>query len=73
MAGREGGMATVNCALTTISPRKLMFGTDWPFNYDHNPLKAKKYIKDIKKLDLSATDIDAMLGATAAKVFNIKK
>jgi predicted TIM-barrel fold metal-dependent hydrolase len=73
MAGREGGMAAVNCALTTISPRKLMFGTDWPFNYDHNPKKARKYIEDIKKLDLPKADIDAILGGTAAKLLHIKK
>jgi predicted TIM-barrel fold metal-dependent hydrolase len=72
MAGREGGMAAVKCALTTISPRKLMFGSDWPFNYDHNPQKARRFIEDIKKLDLPQDEIEAMLGGTAAKIFNIK-
>jgi predicted TIM-barrel fold metal-dependent hydrolase len=73
MAGREGGMAAVKCALTNISPRKLMFGTDWPFNYDHDAPKARKFVEDIKKLDLAKADIDAMLGGTAAKLFKIKK
>jgi predicted TIM-barrel fold metal-dependent hydrolase len=71
MAGREGGMAAVKCALTTISPRKLMFGTDWPFNYDHNPQKARQFIDNILKLDLPQADIDAMLGGTAARIFQI--
>ncbi len=71
MAGREGGMAAVKCALTTIKPRRLMFGSDWPFNYDHNPQKAKKFIKDLRKLDLPQADIDAMLGGTAARLFKI--
>ncbi len=72
MAGREGGMAAVQCALTTIKPRRLMFGSDWPFNYDHNPKKAKKFIRDLQKLNLPQADIDAMLGGTAAKLFKIK-
>jgi predicted TIM-barrel fold metal-dependent hydrolase len=71
MAGREGGMAAVKCALTTISPRKLMFGSDWPFNYDHNPKKAHQFIDNVRKLDLPMADIEAILGGTAAKVFNI--
>lgn len=72
MAGREGGMAAVKCAITTISPSRLMFGSDWPFNYDHNPQKAHRFIEDIKKLDLPQDDIEAMLGGTAAKIFNIR-
>ena len=72
MAGREGGMAAVHCALTTISPRRLMFGSDWPFNYDHNPQKARQFIENIRKLDLPPEDIEAMLGGTAAKVFGIR-
>jgi predicted TIM-barrel fold metal-dependent hydrolase len=71
MAGREAGMATVNCALTTISPRRLMFGTDWPFNYDHNEDEAKRYISEIRKLGLPAEDIDAMLGGNAAGLFGL--
>lgn len=71
MAGREGGMAAVKCALTTISPQKLLFGTDWPFNYDHHPEKAKKFIEAIKDINLSEMDIEAMLGGTAAKLFKI--
>jgi predicted TIM-barrel fold metal-dependent hydrolase len=71
MAGREGGMAAVKCALTTISPRKLMFGTDWPFNYDHNSEAARLYIKDIQSLDLPAEDIAAMLGGTAATLLRL--
>jgi predicted TIM-barrel fold metal-dependent hydrolase len=73
MAGREGGMAAVKCALTNISPRKLMFGTDWPFNYDHNPIATKKFIEDIRKLDLTEGDIEAMLGGTAAGLLGIKE
>ncbi len=71
MAGREGGMAAVKSALTVISPRRLMLGTDWPFNYDHNSSAARRYIQDIKNLGLPPEDIDAMLGGTAAALLGI--
>jgi predicted TIM-barrel fold metal-dependent hydrolase len=71
MAGRQVGMAAVKSALTVISPQKLMFGTDWPFNYDHDARLAKRYIEEIRKLDLPQTDIDAMLGGTAAKLLRV--
>ncbi len=71
MAGREGGMAAVKCALTNISPQRLMFGTDWPFNYDHNSQAARKYIDDLRKLNLPQADIEAMLGGTAKKLLGI--
>ena len=71
MAGREVGMATVKCALTTISPKKLMFATDWPFNFDYNPQGVKKYVEEIRKLDLPQEDIQGMLGGNASKLLGI--
>lgn len=72
IAGREMGINALNSALTNISPRKLLFGTDWPFNYDHDPRKARKYINSIKKLNLPKEEIDAILGDTAKKLLKIK-
>jgi uncharacterized protein len=72
MAGREGGMATVKAALTNISPKKLMFATDWPFNFDYEPQGVKKYVKEIRKLDLPKEDIADMLGGTAARLLGVK-
>jgi 2,3-dihydroxybenzoate decarboxylase len=71
MAGREAGIATVKCALTNISPEKLMFGTDWPLNYDYNPGGVRHYVEQIRKLDLPGDDIEAMLGGNAAQLFNL--
>jgi predicted TIM-barrel fold metal-dependent hydrolase len=65
------GMAAVKCALTNISPKRLMFGTDWPFNYDRNPSGARQYIEEIRKLDLPEDDIEAMLGGNAARLLGI--
>jgi predicted TIM-barrel fold metal-dependent hydrolase len=71
MAGRQLGMATIKSALTVINPQKLMFGTDWPFNYDHNAKLAKQYIHEIRQLPLPQSDIDAILGGTAARLLDI--
>jgi len=73
MAGRGPNMASVKCALTNISPRKLMFGTDWPPNYENDPQGAKGYIEEIRKLDLSKDDIEAILGGNAAKLLGIQE
>ncbi len=71
MAGREVGMAAVKSALTNISPDRLMFGSDWPFNYDGKPEEARRYIEEIRKLDLPEPDIENMLGGNAAGLLGI--
>jgi len=71
MAGREVSVAAVKCALTNISPRKLLFGTDWPLNYDYHPEEVRRYVREIQKLDLPKDDIAAMLGGNAAKMFGL--
>jgi len=71
MAGREHGVGSLKCALTTISPRRLLFGTDWPFNFDGDSEGVRKLVEEIKNLDLSREDIDAMLGGNAARLLRI--
>lgn len=73
MAGREVGIAAVKCALANISPRKLMFGTDWPWNYEDNACDVRRYVAEIRKLDLVKEEIDAMLGGNAAKLLGIEQ
>lgn len=72
MAGYEGGMNAVKCALTTISPERLIFGTDYPLNFTNNPKAARNYIENIKKLSLPQASIEAILDGNAAKLLNIK-
>lgn len=71
MAGREQGMDTVNCALTNISPRRMVFGTDWPFNYDNDAKGVKKYVADLRKLPLPAEEIEGMLGGNGARLLGL--
>jgi predicted TIM-barrel fold metal-dependent hydrolase len=71
IAGREVGMAAVRSALTNISPRRLMFGTDWPYNFDHQPQDVKRYVAEIRKLELSTDEVDGILGGNAARLLGI--
>jgi aminocarboxymuconate-semialdehyde decarboxylase len=71
MAGRGNGIASVNCALTCIAPGKMMFGSDWPPNFESDPEDCKRYIEAIRGLDLSVGDIDGMLGGNAAALLGL--
>jgi len=71
MAGFEGGMNSVKCALTTISPEKLVFATDYPYNFTYDPQGVKDYIGNIRKLDLPSKSIEAMLGGNAVQLLGI--
>lgn len=48
------------------SPRKLLYGTDWPLA----PIES--YIKFVKKLDVSKEDLDYIFYKNAARLFKIK-
>jgi predicted TIM-barrel fold metal-dependent hydrolase len=72
MAGRGRGIATVNSALTCISPHKLMFATDWPPNFENEPQDCKGFIADIRALDLPGDEIDAMLGGAAVALLGLE-
>jgi len=77
MAGYEGGMNAVNCALTTIKPDRLLFGTDYYPNFTGSPNGSKdaadcrKYIEDVKALDLPLKTINDILSGTARKLLKI--
>jgi len=77
MAGFEGGMNAVKCALTTIAPDHLLFGTDYYPNFTGSPsgakdsIGARNYIQDIKALDLAPEAIEGILGNNAAKLLGI--
>jgi predicted TIM-barrel fold metal-dependent hydrolase len=71
MGGRGRGIATVKCALTCISPRNMMFATDWPPNFEDDPEDCCRFIDEIRGLDLPQDDIDAMLGGNAAELLGL--
>jgi aminocarboxymuconate-semialdehyde decarboxylase len=71
MAGREIGMETITCALTNISPRRLLFATDYPPNFVDDPMGMKRYIEEIKKLGIDKRSIEAMLGTNAIELLGL--
>jgi predicted TIM-barrel fold metal-dependent hydrolase len=73
MAGREIGMQTVKCALTNISPQRLMYGTDYPPNFINDGKGMGSYIKEIRQLDLDQKSIDSILSTNAIELFKLNQ
>jgi predicted TIM-barrel fold metal-dependent hydrolase len=71
LAGHWGGMASVQCALTTISPSRLVFATDYPQNFFRDPMEIKTYIDNIKALNLPELDKQRILGGTAKELLGM--
>jgi len=72
LAGREIGIETIKCALTNISPKKLLFGTDYPPNFVDDAKGMRTYIEKIRQLDLDKASIDAMLGTNAIDLLGLQ-
>jgi predicted TIM-barrel fold metal-dependent hydrolase len=72
LAGYTGGMNALKCALTTVSPKHLLFATDYP-----QPLRSdvphlmRDYIENIKKLDLDEESKRSILGGNAVKLLGL--
>ncbi|MBI2854736.1 MAG: amidohydrolase [Chloroflexi bacterium] len=71
MGGREVGVEAVKCILANVSPRKLMFATDWPFNFDGHAQDVQRFVTEMKKLGLPESDTEAMLGDNAANLLKL--
>lgn len=79
MAGFEGSPIALRCALEGIKPERMIFATDYPQNFNSSDPKqgrsvdgVREYIAEISKLPLDQTIVDGMLGATAARLLNLK-
>ena len=70
-AGREIGMATIKCALTNISPKRLLFATDYPPNFVDDPIGMKTYIEKIKQLNIDKESIEDMLSANGIELLGL--
>jgi aminocarboxymuconate-semialdehyde decarboxylase len=71
MAGREIGICAVKCALTNISPKRLLFATDYPPNFVDDPEGMKTYIAKIRELDLDKESINAILGTNGVQLLGL--
>lgn len=71
LAGHHGGMNSVRCALTSIRPDRLVFGTDYPQEFSEDPMKIKAYIENIRRLELDEESKNLMLGGNAGRLLRI--
>jgi len=73
LAGNGNGMNAVRCALTTMSPNQLVFGTDYPQDFDfvENPKSIKDYVENIKRLVLDEESKELILGGNARTLLRL--
>lgn len=71
MAGFLGGMDTVRCFLTALEPQQLLFATDYPYNFYNKSQDIKKYIQNIKNLDLPGKTKEDILGGNAMRLLKL--
>jgi hypothetical protein len=78
MAGFEGSVVALRCALEGIRAERMVFATDYPQNFNSDDPKIGKnldgirdYIQVIRNLPLAAEIKNNMLGGTAAKLLKM--
>ena len=71
LAGREIGMQSVRCALTNISPKRMLFGTDYPPNFVDDPQGMKEYIRQIRALEIDRESIEGILSGNGVKLLGL--
>ncbi len=71
LSGSHGGLKSVQCALTSISPERLVFGTDYPHEFITDTENMKVYVENMKKFDISEESRNAMLGENAKRLLGL--
>jgi predicted TIM-barrel fold metal-dependent hydrolase len=75
MAGFEGGMTALNCALQGIRPERLIFATDYPQDFTgvntdtgKGMREIRNYVAAVRALPLDDRSKERILGGTAAEL-----
>lgn len=78
MAGFEGGLTALNCALQGIRPQRLLFASDYPQDFTgvntdtgRGMAELKNYIEAIRRLPLDEKTGDDVLAGTAARLLKL--
>ena len=78
MAGFEGGLAALQCALKGIKPERLIFASDYPQDFTgvntdtgKGMTELRNYVDAIRKLPIEADNLERMLGGTAAELLKL--
>ncbi len=78
MAGFEGGVTALNCALQGIRPERLVFASDYPQDFTgvntdtgKGMSELRSYIETIRGLAISDTSKEEILAGTAARLLKL--
>jgi aminocarboxymuconate-semialdehyde decarboxylase len=78
LAGFEGGLPALHCALQGIRPERLVFASDYPQDFTgvntdtgKGMLELRGYIDAIRQLPLGEEIKDGILGATAMALLKL--
>jgi predicted TIM-barrel fold metal-dependent hydrolase len=78
MAGFEGGLTALQCALAGICPGRLVFASDYPQDFTgvntdtgHGMKELRGYIEAVRGLPLDDATKEAILGGTAARLLKL--
>jgi len=78
MAGFEGGIAALNCALQGIRPERMVFASDYPQDFTgvntdtgKGMKELRNYIETIRNLPLGDKSIKKILGDMAAELLKL--
>jgi predicted TIM-barrel fold metal-dependent hydrolase len=78
MAGFEGGMTALNCALQAIKPERLLFATDYPQDFTgvntdtgKGMREIRNYVAAVRALPLDDGLGERILGGTAAELLRL--
>ena len=79
LAGFEGGLAALGCALLGIRPERLVFASDYPQDFTgvntdtgKGMQALKNYVDAVRRLDLREESREAILGGTAARLLKLR-
>jgi predicted TIM-barrel fold metal-dependent hydrolase len=78
LAGFEGGIAALKCALLGIRPERLVFASDYPQDFTgvntdtgKGMRELRDYIRAVRSLEFEEEVIQAILGRTAVRLLKL--
>jgi len=78
LAGFEGGLPALHCALQGIRPERLVFASDYPQDFTgvntdtgNGMQELRNYIDTIRKLPLGEETKEGILGITAMALLKV--
>jgi len=70
-AGYDGRMNALKCALMSISPKRILFATDYPVDFANNVKGIREFIENVMNLPLEDDARESILGGNAAELLGL--